>query len=192
MSFRLNALFISDKEYISDEDLLTKCGIKTKQVPKATVDFFETNNRWNKLFVGLFGESRIICNGKLINRVFEETDFAAAFPKAEICGVIWDEAAETFGFVLFKNGKQVRKVLVAVGEFEFDLGFPVDEETKIKDDELLDEDEMEDIIEMEGKDALKDILKTERACHATNRIVKRYLGANLVEIEEELPMEEYG
>jgi hypothetical protein len=192
MSFRLNAIFILDKEYSSDEELLKKLNHKTKLVPKATADFFETNNRWNKLFIGMMGNCRIVCNGKLINRAFEEPDFAAAFPQAEVAGVIWDEAAETFGFVLFKNGKTVRKVLVAAGEFEFDQGFAIDEETKIKDEDLLDEDEMEDIVEDEGKEALRAILKSERAIHSTNQLVKRYLGANLVEIEEEVMMEEYG
>jgi hypothetical protein len=192
MSYRLNAIFILDKNSISNDVLLKNLGISTRLIPKNTVDFFETNNRWNKLFVGTKGDSRIICHGKTINRAFEEESFAAEMPSAEIAAVIWDEAVETFGFVLFKNGRIVRKVLVAAGEFEFDLGFPIDEESKITDDELLDEDEMEDIIESEGKAALQNILKTERAIHCTNRLVKRYLGGNLVEIEEDIPVEEYG
>jgi hypothetical protein len=82
--------------------------------------------------------------------------------------------------------------LVCSGAFEFDLGFQIDEESKIKDTELLDADEMLDIIDADGKEALQQILKTERTIHATNRLVRRYLNSELVGIEEEILLEEYG
>lgn len=191
MSYRLNAIFILDKNKRTDEALLKDLGISTRLLPKNQVDFFETNNRWNKLFVGNFNDSQIICHGKTTNRAFEEDSFAAAFTSAEITAVIWDESTEAFGFAHFQKGKLIRKVLVTAGNFEFDLGFQIDEESKIKDTELLDSDEMLDIIDSEGKEALQQILKTERTIHSTNRIVKRYLKAELVGIEEEILLEEY-
>ena len=72
------------------------------------------------------------------------------------------------------------------------MGFPIDEESKIKDTELLDTDEMLDIMDAEGKEALQHILKSERTIHSTNRLVKRYLKAELVSIEDEIILEEYG
>jgi hypothetical protein len=191
MSYRLNAIFILDKNKRTDEELLKDLGISTRLLPKNQVDFFETNNRWNKLFVGNFNDCQIICHGKTSNRAFEEDNFAAAFTSAEITAFIWDESTEAFGFAHFQKGKLIRKVLVTAGNFEFDLGFQIDEESKIKDTELLDSDEMLDIIDSEGKEALQQILKTERTIHSTNRIVKRYLKAELVSIEEEILLEEY-
>jgi hypothetical protein len=192
MSYRLNAIFIIDKNKPADDDLLKKMGISTPLSAKNQVDFFETNNRWDKLFVGLYKECSIVCHGKSTNRAFEEDNFAQALPTAEIAAIIWDESSETFGFAFFQKGKTVRKVLVCSGAFEFDLGFQIDEESKIKDTELLDADEMLDIIDADGKEALQQILKTERTIHATNRLVRRYLNSELVGIEEEILLEEYG
>ncbi len=192
MSFRINAIFIRHQQELTQAEILGKLNYKTKQLPKVQVDFFETNNRWNKLFMGRKGDCSIVCNGKLINRAFEEADFAAAFPNSEICAIIWDEAVDTFGFTLFINGRSVRKILVSNGEFEYDNGFPVTEEEKIKDNELLDADEMVEILNTDGKEALQNILKTERTIHSTNRIVARFLGADLVSVEEEILLEEYG
>ena len=59
MSYRLNAIFILDKNKRTDEELLKHLGISTRLLPKNQVDFFETNNRWNKLFVGNFNDCQI-------------------------------------------------------------------------------------------------------------------------------------
>lgn len=192
MSFRLNAIFVRPSNELTDGELLKKLNLSTRLLPKNQVDFFETNNRWDKLYVGSYRGSGIICHGKTINRAFEEDNFAEALPAAEIAAIIWDESSETFGFAFFQKGRTVRKVLVSAGVFEFDLGFPIDEESKIKDTELLDADEMLDIIDAEGKEALQLMLKSERTIHATNRLVKRYLNSELVAIEEEILLEEYG
>jgi len=192
MSYRLNAVFIRGNNSTDNAELLNKLGISTRLLPKNQVDFFETNNRWDKLFVGSFENCNIICHGKTTNRAFEEDNFAEALPAAEIAAIIWDESSETFGFALFQKGKTVRKVLISEGSFEFDIGFSIDEESKLKDTELLDADEMLDIIDAEGKEALQQILKSERTIHSTNRLVKRYLKAELVSIEEEILLEEYG
>jgi len=192
MSYRLNAVFILDKNRTSDEEILKNLGVNTRLNPKNQVDFFETNNRWDKLFIGQYKDCTVICHGKTTNRAFEEDNFAAAFPNAEVAAIIWDETSEAFGFALFQKGKMLRKVLINASVFEFDLGFQIDEESKIKDTELLDADEMLDIIDSEGKAALQEILKSERTIHATNRLVKRYLNSELVSIEEEILLEEYG
>ncbi len=192
MSYRLNAIFVCGNNNSEDAELLTKLSISTGLQAKNQVDFFETNNRWDKLYVGSFKDCSIICHGKTTIRAFEEDNFAEALPAAEIAAIIWDESSETFGFALFQKGKTVRKVLISAGTFEFDMGFPIDEESKIKDTELLDTDEMLDIIDAEGKEALQHILKSERTIHSTNRLVKRYLKAELVSIEDEILLEEYG
>lgn len=76
-------------------------------------------------------------------------------------------------------------------EFSHDYGQPIQEEIDLANNPLFEPEEIEEILEREGQKGLERTIKSEIICRATNRIVKRYLGAKLVEIQESIELNEY-
>ena len=190
MGFRLNPIFITNQASTSDEELLTKVGLKNLKKGKA-VDFYDTNKKWDTVFVGSKGACKILCNGNISFGSFGADSTLLLFNDCEVAAIIWNETVDSYGFCLIKNGEIIRKIMVIDGDIEHDYGQPIEEESSIKDDELFGPDKMEKIIEMVGEEGFERMAKSERICRATNSIVKRYLGVGLVEIKERIELNEY-
>jgi hypothetical protein len=190
MGFRLNPIFITNQGSVSNEDLLDKVGL-TGLIKGEAVDFYDTNKQWDTVFMGSKGDCKILCDGDLCLGAFEDESALLKLKDCEIAAIIWNETVDNFGFCLIKNGKVERKAMVSDGDLEHDYGQPIQEELEISDDELFEPDEMEEIIEMEGKDGFERMIKSEKICRATNNIVKRYLGVGLVEIQERIELNQY-
>ena len=77
------------------------------------------------------------------------------------------------------------------GEFRYDYGNPIPEESEIKDDEIFEPEEKEDIIEGEGEEVFKQMVKAEKVCRVANILAKRYIGVGIVEIQERIELAEY-
>ncbi|MBN8681231.1 MAG: hypothetical protein J0L99_01195 [Chitinophagales bacterium] len=176
MSFILNSIFITNQAAASSEKLLDTLGL-TGLVSGATVNFYDTNKQWDSVFIGSKGDCKILCNGNLSLGAFEDDNPLLRLKDCEIAAVIWNETVGNFGFCLIKNGKIERKTMVIDGDIEHDYGQAIKEELEISDDELFEPDEMEEILEMEGRKGLERMIKSEKICRTTNNIVKRYLGA---------------
>ncbi len=190
MGFRLNPIFITNQGSVSNEDLLDKVGL-TGLIKGEAVDFYDTNKQWDTVFMGSKGDCKILCDGDLCLEAFEDDSALLKLKDCEIAAIIWNETVDNFGFCLIKNGKVERKAMVNDGDVEHDYGQPIQEELEISDDEMFEPDEMEEIIEMEGKDGLERMIKSKKICRAANNIVKRYLGVGLVEIQERIELNEY-
>lgn len=190
MGFVLNPIFITNHAFISNEELLDEVGL-TGMIKGKAVDLYDTNKEWDTVFIGSKGDCRILCDGDLCFGAFEDSSVLTGLKNCEIAAIIWNETVGNYGFCLIKNGKVERKVMVSDGEIEYDYGQPIQEELEISDDELFAPEEREEIIEMEGKKGLERMIKSEKICRATNRIVKRYLGVGLVEIQERIELNEY-
>lgn len=190
MGFRLNPIFITNQSAVSNEELLDKVGL-TNLMKGKTVGFYDTNKEWDTVFLGTKGDCKILVDGDLCSGAFEEDSPLLGLLNCEIAAIIWNDTTGNYGFCLMRDGKVVRKVMVSDNEIEYDFGQPIQEEIEIIDDELFVFEEMEEILESIGQEGLEKIAKSERICRATNNIVRRYLGAGLVEIHEEIELNEF-
>jgi hypothetical protein len=190
MGFRLTPIFITNQASVSNEELLEAVGL-TGLIKGKVVDFYDTNKDWDTVFIGSKGDCKILCVGDLCYEAFVGESRLLRLKDCEIAAIIWNETADNYGFCLIKNGKIERKVMVSGDEFSHDYGQPIQEEIDLANDSLFEPEEIEEILEREGQEGLERRIKSEIICRATNRIVKRYLGANLVEIQESIELYEY-
>ena len=179
MGFVLAPIFIKSENSISDEAILNKVGLDrlTKGEP---INFYATNKKWEQVFIGTKGNCKIICNGGLASKAFEKENPFVGFENSEIAVIIWNSTSDYYGFCLFKNGKVIRKVVTCDGEFEHDYGNPIAEELAIKEDEIFMLEEMEEMIENEGKEGFEKMVKAEKVCIVADMLANRYLGTCLL------------
>ena len=190
MGFRLTPIFIRSEESKSDKEILKMVGLSNLEKGKV-VDFYETNKQWENVFIGTKGNCKILCNGGLANKAFEDENPFLNFENIEIASIIWNETSNVFGFSLIRNGKTIRKILVSDGEFECDYGEPIQEELEINDDEIFMPEEKEEIIEGEGEEAFNEMVKAEKVCRVADILAKKYIGAGVVGIQERIELNEY-
>ena len=131
-----------------------------------------------------------MCRTSWVKRMLDESRLLR-LKDCEIAASIWNASADNYGFCLIKNGKIERKVMVSDGDVSYDYGEPIQEEIDLAKDPLFEPEEIEEILEREGQEGLERTIKSEIICRATNRIVKRYLGTKLVEIQESIELYEY-
>ncbi len=191
MGFRLNVIFITNVASTSNEELLEKIGMSDKE-KWSTTDFYGTSKQSSLIFVGTKNNCKIISNGALAHRAFEKDNPFLNFKNSEIASIIWNETSSVYGFSLIKNGQLIRNV-ISVDDEEVEAGFgnPIKEETEIKEDHLFDPEEVEEIIENEGREYFNNLVKSEKICRAANNLAKRYIGTGLVEIQDPIKMIEY-
>jgi len=185
MAFRLSPIFVKSKILKSDEVTLNSLGLSNFKKGKI-VDFYDTNKQGHKLFIGTKENFKILCNGELANKAFEDESLFLSLKDTVTTSIIWNETSDEFGFCLIKDGKMIRKVLVSDGEFKYDFGNPISEELEIKDDEIFDREEKEEIIDDEGEEVFKEMVKAEKVYRVASILVKRYLGAGIEEIQERI------
>jgi hypothetical protein len=190
MGFRLTPIFIKSEKAKSDEELLKIVGMSNLEKGKA-IDFYETNKQYESVFIGDKENCKILCNGELAYKAFEDENPFLNLENTEIASIIWNETSDVFGFCLIKNGKTIRKMLVSDGEFDHDFGEPIPEELEIKDDEIFMPEEKEEIIEDEGEQVYTDMVKAEKVCRVADILAKRYIGAGVVGIQERIELNEY-
>lgn len=190
MGFRLSPIFIKSEKVKSDEELLKNFEL-TNLKRGMEVDFYQTSKQSEKIFIGTKNNCKIVCNGKLANEAFKDENRFLSLENSEIASIIWNETSDVFGFSLINNGRIVRKVMVCDGEFQCDYGSPISEELEIKEDEIFRLEEKEEIVEEEGEDVFKEMVKAEKVCRVANILAKRYIGAGIVEIKERIELNEY-
>ena len=134
MGFRLTPIFIKSEIPKSDKEILDTFGLSNLKKGKM-VDFYDTNKQWENVFIGTKENCKILCNGELANKAFEDENLFLNLENTEITSIIWNETSDEFGFSLIKDGKIIRKIMVSDGEFKYDYGNPIPEESEIKDDE---------------------------------------------------------
>ena len=171
--------------------MLDRIGLKGKEKWSAT-DFYGKNKQWDSIFVGTKNNCKIICNGNLSHIAFEKDNPFLSLRNCEIASIVWNETAGVFRFCLIKDGQIIRS-MSAIDDEEIEEGFgtPLKEETEIKEDNLFDSKEVEEIIENEGIEYFKNLVKYEKICIAANNLAKRYIGVGLVEIQDRIEMIEY-
>ncbi len=191
MGFRLAVIFITNQDAVSNEELLGKLGFEDKEKWNKT-DFYGTSKQSDLIFVGTKNKCKIIANGTLANNAFLAGNPLLSLKGSEIASLIWNETSSIYGFCLIKNGEIIRSVL-SVDDVEIEDGFgePIEEENEIKEDQLFQPDEIEEILEHEGEAYLKNLIKSEIICRATNNLAKRFIGAGLVEIQDHIEMIKY-
>lgn len=190
MGFVLNPIFITNHGSVSNEELLDQLGL-SGLTKGESVDFYDTNKDWDTVFMGSKGDCKILCNGALCFGAFQDDSALLRLKDCEIAAIVWNETVDYFGFCLIKNGKVERMAMTGDGNLEHDYGQPIREELEISDDELFEPEEREEIIEMEGPEGLERMIASEKICRAANSIVKRYLGAGLIEIQESIELWRY-
>jgi len=190
MGFRLTPIFIKSEIPKSDKEILDTFGLSNLKKGKM-VDFYDTNKQWENVFIGTKENCKILCNGELANKAFEDENLFLNLENTEITSIIWNETSDEFGFSLIKDGKIIRKIMVSDGEFKYDYGNPIPEESEIKDDEIFEPEEKEEIIEGEGEEVFKEMVKAEKVCRVANILAKRYIGVGIVEIQERIELAEY-
>ena len=174
----------------SDKELLEIVGLSNLKKGKA-VDFYETNKQYKSVFIGEKENCKILCNGELAYKAFEDENPFLNLENTEIGSIIWNETSDVFGYCLIKNGKTIRKILVSDGEFDYDFGEPIPEELEIKDDEIFMPEEKEEIIEDEGEEVFSKMVKAEKVSRVANILAKRYIGAGIVGIQGRIELNEY-
>jgi hypothetical protein len=190
MGFRLTPIFIKSEEIMSDEEILTIVGLSNLE-KNQVVDFYQTSKQYERTFMGAKGNCKILVNGELAYKTFEDETPFLYIDNTEIASIIWDETSGVFGFSLIQNGKTVRKILVMAGEIECEEGEAISEELEIQDEEIFMPEEKAEIIETEGEEVFNEMLKAEKICRVTNILAKRYIGTGLVEIQEKIELNEY-
>lgn len=191
MGLRLNTIFITGQDSVSNEELLQKLGIENKEKWSRT-DFYGTSKQWDSFFVGIKNNCKIICNGDLAHKAFQEENPFLNLKESEIASIIWNETAGVYGFSLIKNGRRIRSV-ISIDDDEIEPGFgdPIIEELEINKDGLFSSDEIKEILEAEGEEYLNNVIESEVISRAANNLAKRYIGTGIVEIQERIEMYEY-
>jgi len=190
MGFRLTPIFIRCQEPISEEEILNKVGLPNLE-KGISVHFYDTNKQWESVYVGTKGNCIILCNGELASKAFENNNPFLTLKSAEIASIIWNETSDAFGFSVIRNGEIIRKVLVIDGEFEWDYGSPILEESLINDNEVFMAEEKEEIIEEDGEDAYNEMVRAEKVCRVVDILAKRYIGTGLLGIREGIELNLY-
>lgn len=190
MGFQLHPIFISNKNSFSNEEVLDKLGISNLKKGER-IEFYKTNKKLTSIFVGDIGKYKIVCSGELVWKAFKDEAVFSEFNDCEIAVTIWNETIDSFGFCLIEKGNLIRKALATDSGIEYNIGQPIEEELKFTDVELFDQDEKEEMIEMEGMDGFKEILKSEIICRATGELSKRYLGSTIIQFNEQIDLFEY-
>lgn len=190
MGLNLNPIFITNQAFISDEVLLDKMKITNLKKGKA-VNFYDTNNQWDTLFIGNKDNCKILCEGGMARQAFNENNPFLEFKESEVAAIIWNEVSDMFGFSLMKNGVITRRLLFSAGELRYNDGKPLPEELAIKIDEIFGAKEKQAIIQAQGQNAFDTMLIAEIVCTATNDLAKRYLGTGIVDNKELIEFREY-
>ncbi len=190
MGFRLTPIFIKSENPKSDKQLLEIIGLSNLEKGKV-VDFYNTSKQYESVFIGNKGNCKILCNGDLAYKAFEDENPFLNMENTEIASIIWNETSQVFGFCLIKNGITIRKMLVNDGEFELDFGEPIPEELKINNDEVFMPEEKEEIIKKEGEDVFNEMVKAEKVCRVANILAERYIGSGVVQIKERIELNQY-
>ncbi len=190
MGLNLNPIFITNVGTLSNEVLLRKIGITNLKKGKA-VNFYDTNNQWDSLFIGNKDNCKIICEGGMARQAFNENNPFLDFKENEIAAIIWNEVSDMFGFSLIKNGVIARNLLFSAGELRYNYGKPIPEELAININELFEVNERKAIIQAQGQNAFDTMLIAEIVCTATNELAKRYLGTGIVDNKEMIEFYEY-
>ena len=190
MGFRLTPIFISNQGKNSDIEVLSKLGLSNLEKGKS-VNFYDTNKQWDEIFIGTKGDCKIICNGELASEAFGDKNPFLNFNDAEVAVIIWNETSDVYGFNLIQNGKVVRSIMTSDGEIKIDFGNPIPEELEIKEDELFDAEDIEEIMEYEDEEGFKAVVKAEKICRATANLAKRYIRSEIVSISERIELYEY-
>ena len=192
MGFRLFPIFIKMEKPIKDIDLLKAFELPHSQKGKS-IDFYKTSKLNDRVFLGTYNDVAILCHGASVWKLIDDPN---AFDLSnlgikELVAVYWNETSDGYGFCYFKDGKPLRCVVSFDDEIKSILGSPVKEELAIPEEELIDEEEKEEILDMEGPAALDEYLKNMAVSYATNKIVERFIGTELLDIKAKIELFEY-
>ncbi|WP_291727879.1 hypothetical protein [Bernardetia sp.] len=193
MGFRLYPIFIKCQNTLySDKDILNIIGKGSLKKSK-TVTFYQTSKPKENIFIGTEGTTKIIVNRDLAFSAFEDENIFLQLKDCEVVSMIWDETGNISGFSLIENGRLMRKILACDGDIREDFGNPIQEELEIDEENILPKEEVTEIIESEGVEGFKKILKEVVIDNVVNNLAKRYVGERLLNLSrrEKIEMNKY-
>lgn len=119
-----------------------------------------------------------------------EKNLIQCFPQSQILALEENSTVDSFGYSYLKNGQRVRVLNGADGEYEYEFGKPIPEETECYEELLkeLDEKARQEIIDNEGEEGFKRYLLFESRWRVPSRLFKNVYGKSFEDAYDENAM----
>ena len=162
--------------------------------PSSEVEFrIAFDNRGDEMPFGLIDKCLWILSPTQVDKFFSEIPSALEknlckkFPTSTIIALEENSTVDSFGFSLIKNGEKIRILNGCDGEYYYDFGKPIGEETSCYEDVLKDfsEEEKLEIIENEGKEGLEKHLLFEAKWRVPFTLFKNEYGKTIEQVYDE-------
>jgi hypothetical protein len=119
-----------------------------------------------------------------------EKNLIQCFPQSQILALEENSTVDSFGYSYLRNGQRVRVLNGTDGEYEYEFGEPIPEETQCYEELLkeLDDEERQEIIDNEGEEGFKQYLLFESRWRVPSTLFKNVYGKSFEDAYDENAM----